>query len=175
MADRVIVMGLGNVLLTDDGAGVAALHLLARTCPVAGQVQLVDGGTLGLALLDYFEQDTVLILLDAVRTDDPPGTVVVLEGSDVAEAAGTKLSPHQVGVLDLLQAAAHTGRTPKRIVLVGVVPASLELGLERTPAVEAALPAMVDAAVAEITRAGVLIDPQSDAYVRVDVVGALGV
>lgn len=169
-----IVMGLGNLLLTDDGAGVAALHLLSRDARLGGSVELVDGGTLGLALLDYFDPESVLILLDAVRADAPPGTVLVLEGDDVAAAAETKLSPHQVGVADLLAAAEHTGRTPRRIVLIGVVPESLELGVTRTPAVQAALAAMVDATVVEMARAGHPPAEWTDAQPRLDVAVALG-
>jgi len=170
VGDRVVIMGLGNLLLTDDGAGVAALHLLARTRRLPANVQLVDGGTLGLALLDYFDPDSDLILIDAVRTDAPPGTVVLFEGDDVAEAVGTRLSPHQVGVADLLQAAEHTGLTPRRTVLVGVVPESLGLGIARTPAVEASLPAMVDTVMSLVGDTG----EERHAYVGMDVARALG-
>jgi hydrogenase maturation protease len=173
-SERVVIMGLGNVLLTDDGAGVAALHLLARDPRLDPMVRLIDGGTLGLALLDYFEPDGLLVLIDAVRGGAAPGTVMVLEGDDVARAAETRLSVHQVGVADLLQAAEHTGRTPRRIILVGVEPASLELGVERTPAVQAALPAMVDQVLAVLERAGVPLGSETHALPRVDVADALG-
>jgi hydrogenase maturation protease len=154
MSDPVVVLGLGNVLLADDGAGVAALHLLAREYDPPPGVRFLDGGTLGLALLDLLEPDSTLILVDAVRTDAAPGTVVVFEGEDVEDAAAARLSVHQIGVADLLAAARLLGRTPKRVVLAGVVPASMELSIERTPAVAAALPELVSVVVAELARAG---------------------
>lgn len=172
-----VVLGLGNLLLTDDGAGVVALHRLARAVRPDPRVRFIDGGTLGLALLDFIEPESVLIMVDAVAAPGPPGTIVVLEGSDVAAAASAQLSSHQVGVADLLCAADQLGRTPWRTVLVGVVPASLELGVERTPAVEAAIQALVAAVVVEVARAGVLLQPLEEGHARgalVDVSDALG-
>ncbi len=174
MSERVVVMGLGNLLLTDDGAGIVAVHRLARATRPDARVALIDGGTLGLALLDFIEPGSVLILLDAVNADAPPGTVQVYEGAAVSAAAAVQLSPHQVGVADLLSAAEQLGRTPRRTMLVGVVPASLELGIERTPAVDAAIPAMISAAVAEIARAGITLRPAHEGA-RLDVSDALGI
>jgi hydrogenase maturation protease len=174
---KVVVLGLGNLLLCDDGAGVVALHRLARAVQPDPRVAFIDGGTLGLALLDFIDPESELIIVDAVRADGPPGTVVVLEGADVAAAAEAKLSPHQVGVADLLCAADHLGRTPIRTVLVGVVPEAIELGTERTPAVEAAIQAMVTAVVAEVARAGVELRPLREGHVPhlLDLSPALGV
>lgn len=174
---RIVVMGLGNVLLTDDGAGPAALHALARAVRPDPRVTFVDGGTLGLALLDWFAPDVTMIIIDAVNVDAAPGTIVRLEGDDVFRAASTQLSTHQVGVADLLSAADQLDLTPARTVLVGVVPASLAMSVERSPAVAAALPDLVAAVEDEIARAGVrLVHRQSgDAVVALEVSAALGI
>lgn len=154
-----LVLGLGNVLCGDDGAGVAAVARLRDRFRAPPGVEMLDGGTLGLSLLPYLQRARRAILVDAVRTNDPPGTLVRLEGGDVAHAAAHRLSPHQVGVADLLDGAALTGRAPDPIVLLGVVPASIELTTALTPDVEAQIDALVEAVVVEAARLGVALAP----------------
>jgi len=151
---RLLVLGLGNPLCGDDGLGVAAVAELARRYqPPAGAVVL-DGGTLGLSLLPFLEDAEDAILVDAVRGDGPPGALVRLAGADVRPAVEARLSVHQVGVSDLIGAADLLGRLPRRLVLVGLVPATLDLGLGLSPAVAAALPALVAAVAAQAGRMG---------------------
>ena len=156
MSDRIpmLVLGLGNLLCADDGVGVVALHRLRDDWHLPDGVVAVAGGTLGLALLPLVERAERVILIDAVRADGPPGTPVRLTGDDVAPAVRDRLSPHQVGVADLLGGAALLDRYPTEVVIVGVVPASVELAFERTPAVAAALPALVARVVAELAAHG---------------------
>ncbi|MGM0575379.1 MAG: hydrogenase maturation protease [Myxococcota bacterium] len=151
---EVLVMGLGNVLCADDGAGIVALDRLARAWTAPPDVELLDGGTLGLALLPLLRRARRVVLLDAVAADAPPGTLLRLEGRHVGPAVARHLSPHQVGVADLLDGARLLGGRPEQIVLLGVVPASLDLAVARSPEVEAALPRLVDAAAAECARFG---------------------
>ena len=150
----VLVLGLGNVLCTDDGAGVAAVHELTRRWRVPADVRVVDGGTLGLDLLALVAAADRVILVDAVRADAPAGALVRLAGDAVAPAVYERLSPHQIGVADLLAGAALCDRYPEEVVIVGVVPASIDLGLGCTPAVAAGVPALVDAVCAELRRLG---------------------
>lgn len=152
---EVLVLGLGNVLLTDDGVGIAALHRLRRAYTMADGVQLLDGGTLGLSLLPYIERVPRLILVDAVRADGKaPGDLVRVDGAAVAPVVAERLSPHQVGVADLLAGAHLLERYPRSVVLLGIVPESLELGTERTPAVEAAIGPLVEVVAAELAQIG---------------------
>ena len=139
-----LVLGLGNVLLGDDGLGAVAVHLLTRRYQVPDGVTVLDGGTLGLALLPYLEDAEAVILVDAIRADGPPGGFVRITGEEVAPAVSTRLSPHQIGVADLLDGARWHHRYPQRLVLLGLVPARLELGVKRSPAVEAAIPELVE-------------------------------
>jgi len=150
----VLVLGLGNVICSDDGAGVAAVHRLRRDYDLPDGVVALDGGTLGLALLPLVDRADRVILVDAIRADGPPGALVRLDGDDVAPAVYERLSPHQIGVADLLAGAALVGRYPDEVVLVGVVPATTELGLGRTPAVEARIPELVERVVDELARLG---------------------
>ena len=145
MSERVplLVLGLGNVLLGDDGLGAAAVARLRDEFDGPRDVRVLDGGTLGLALLPYVEEAEAVILVDAIRDDEPAGTFVRLEGDDVAPAVATRLSPHQVGVADLLDGARWRDRYPSRVVLLGLVPESIELGVGLSPAVATALAALV--------------------------------
>lgn len=149
-----LVLGLGNVLCTDDGVGVAAVEELTRTYRLPSEVRALDGGTLGLSLLHCFEPGQEAVLVDAVAVDRPPGTLVRLDGEQVAPAVRERLSMHQVGVSDLLDALRLLGIHPPRMVLLGLVPASLELGVELSPPVARSLPALVTAVAEEIRLCG---------------------
>jgi hydrogenase maturation protease len=149
-----LVLGLGNPLCGDDGAGVSAVARLRERYEAPPGVVVLDGGTLGLSLLPYLRQARTVILVDAIAADAPPGTLVRLEGRDVAPAAAHRLSPHQVGVADLLDGARLLGGYPETLVLVGVVPAQLELSVERSPAVASRIDDLVQATVDEAARMG---------------------
>jgi hydrogenase maturation protease len=156
MSDRtsLLVLGLGNLLLEDDGIGSAAVALLdERYTPPEG-ARVLDGGTLGLSLLPYLEDADNVILVDAVKSDAGPGEFVRLDGNDVGPAVATRLSPHQVGVADLLDGARWLDRYPKRVVLLGVVPGSMELAVGLSPHVQPALPGLVDRIVEEARTLG---------------------
>lgn len=150
----ILVLGLGNLICQDDGLGVVAVTRLLESYLPAPGVRVLDGGTLGLALLPTLESADVVLIVDAIRSDGPPGSLVRLEGEDVAQAAEHRLSVHQVGVFDLLGAARFQGSLPGRLVLLGLVPESIDLGLERSPAVEAGLEALIDAVRVECAALG---------------------
>ncbi len=156
MADpgSLLILGLGNVICGDDGAGVAAIERLRRTHVLPPGVRVLDGGTLGLTLLGEFQEVDDLILVDAVRADAPPGTPVRLDGEAVAPAVRERLSVHQIGVADLLDALRLIDAFPRRLVLLGLVPRTLELGLGRSPEVEAGIDGLVEAVAAEGRRMG---------------------
>ena len=140
-----LILGLGNVLCGDDGLGAAAVHRLARAYALPSGARVVDGGTLGLSLLPYLEDADQAILVDAIRAEGlPAGSLVRLEGDEVGPAVAGRLSPHQVGVADLLEGARLLERYPRRLVLLGIVPASLGLGIVRSPAVEARLDELIE-------------------------------
>jgi hydrogenase maturation protease len=149
-----LILGLGNVLCEDDGLGVACVHQLVRRFEPAPGARVLDGGTLGLSLLPYLEDAQAAILVDAIRADAPPGTPVRLSGAEVAPAVASRLSPHQVGVGDLLEAARWRERCPQPLVLLGLVPCRIGLGVGLTPVVEAALAALVERVVSEAATLG---------------------
>ncbi len=156
MADRssLLILGLGNVICGDDGLGVAAVERLRRRYALPAGVRVLDGGTLGLTLMGDFEGVEDVILVDAVKVDAPPGTPVRLEGEAVETAARERLSVHQIGVADLLDALRLMGASPRRLVLLGSVPRTVELGLGRSAEVEAGLDGLVETVANEARRMG---------------------
>lgn len=149
------------MLLGDDGLGVAAIARLLRCYRIPPDVRIEDGGTLGLALLGLLAETDRAILVDAVRTESPPGTLVRIDGDEVIDTVRDRLSPHQVGVADVLDAARLIGRYPSRVTLLGLVPETLELNVGRSNAVEAGLVALVAAIAHEVENFGYTMLPQT--------------
>lgn len=151
---RVVVLGIGNLLMSDEGVGVHAIKALVRNYDLDARVEVVDGGTTGMELLPELEDIGHLIVVDAVRFGQPPGSLVRFEGEQVPAFFKTKLSPHQIGLSDVLAALAFEGCAPGRIVLIGVQPVTLSLGMELSPEVEARLDEVVSLVVAELAAIG---------------------
>ena len=144
-----VVLGLGNTLHSDDGVGPQALEKLRSDPRVPADVSLIEGGTLGLELLTYIWDCSYLLVLDAVDVGQPPGTLVRMSSQELQTLPG-KGSVHQLGLADLLVALRILANRTPEVVLLGVQPASIEWGTELSPAVAAVLPAMADAAIAEM-------------------------
>ena len=159
----VLVLGLGNVLLGDDGLGAAAVARLERNYRVPAGVHLEDGGTLGLSLLGLLAEAQHVILVDAVAAESPPGTLIRLDGVDVSDAVRDRLSPHQIGVADLLEAARLIESYPATVTLLGLVPDSIDLAVARSSAVADRLDELVAAIVREVQSLGynMVRDPDS--------------
>ena len=142
-APRILIMGVGNVLMGDEGVGVHAVRLLDERAWPAG-VSLLDGGTGGFHLLSHVGACDILIMIDATLDGRPPGTVAVVEpryASDFPRA----LSAHDIGLKDLVDSAAILGSLP-RVLLVTVSVESLQpMQMTLSPAVEASLPEVVAA------------------------------
>ena len=156
MTNGLLVLGLGNSLLKDDGIGIHVIAALerTRTAPTSdGFVRFCDGGTLGLSLLPQIEGADGLILVDAARFGGAPGDVRVFdaEAMDV-QVGGARSSAHELAVADLVGAARLSGALPERRALVGIAPSDISWGLEPTPEVAAAIPAACAAIEAIIER-----------------------
>lgn len=154
---KLLLLGIGNLLLSDEGVGIHALRYLEQNYSWPPPVELLDGGTAGMELLAPIAMATHLIILDAVQTQAPPGTLVQIAHADWPAFFRTKLSSHQVGLAEVLAAATLTDSLPKYITLVGVVPASLKLGMELTPAVAAQLVPLANRVVQELTLVGITV------------------
>lgn len=149
----IFVLGIGNRLLSDDGAGLAIIDLLMSGAAAESAVTYRDGGTIGLALLPEIEDATAFIAVDAAELGAAPGTVRVLEGGAMdALLSSRKLSVHEAGLSDLLSAAALAGTLPSRRALVAIQPATVAGGLALSPAVAGAIPAACAAVSALIAK-----------------------
>lgn len=135
----ILVLGLGNLVMSDDSAGVRVIQGLLQRHSFPLGVTVLDGGTLGLDLLPYLEGVERLLVVDAVETGRPAGTIVRLSGDEIPLALATKVSPHQMGLKDLLTVADLQGHAPREMVLWGVQPGSIEMAMELTPEVAAAI------------------------------------
>ncbi len=144
----VVVLGIGNILMQDEGVGVHAVRALSDGGLPEG-VAAVDGGTLGLELLPIVEEAGALVLVDAARMGRAPGSFGVFRGGDLFRGYGGHVSPHQAGAADLIAAARLTGGLPERCTLFGVEPGAIDFGLELSAEVAAALPEVVLAVMAE--------------------------
>jgi hydrogenase maturation protease len=150
----VLVLGMGNILLEDEGLGIRALQVLQKRYQIPGGVELLDGGTTGMGLLDEISRREHLLVLDAVQTGDPPGTLVEMRNDEVPVYFGMRVTPHQLGLSDVLATLELTGEQPSGVTVLGLVPESLEMSLELSERIGAELDALVDAAVTELTALG---------------------
>jgi hydrogenase maturation protease len=151
MSDTCVVLGLGNILHSDDGAGPQAIERLRCDARIPGGVSVIEGGTLGLELLAYVWDCSYLVVLDAVDVGQPPGTLVRMSNQEL-HTLPSQGNVHQLGVADLLVALRVLADRVPEVVLLGVQPENTEWGTDLSPAVAAALPALIDATIAEIDR-----------------------
>jgi hydrogenase maturation protease len=121
--------------MNDDAAGVLVVQALAEKYTFSQELVVLDGGTLGLDILPYLEGVDRLLVVDAVETGEVPGTTVRMTGDDIPLALSTKVSPHQMGLKDLLLVAELQGYAPKEMVLWGVQPGSIEMDIQLSPEV----------------------------------------
>jgi hydrogenase maturation protease len=152
---RTLVLGLGNVLLHDEGIGVWVAESLRRRFEFPASVTVLEGGTLGLDLLPRLDGVERLLLIDAVGLGSAPGSTLRLEGDKVPAVLDVKISPHQVGIQDLLAAARLMGAEPGQVVLWGMEPERLDPGAGFSPRVAEALPELQAEVLEELRRWGV--------------------
>jgi hydrogenase maturation protease len=160
---KTLVLGLGNILLRDEGVGVRVVEALAERYVLPAEVEVVDGGTCGMELLDTLAGCAHLLVCDAVRTGAAPGSVVKLSGDQVPALFQVRYSPHQLGLMDVLATLNLTGEAPATLTLVGIVPADLRLGLELSPVVAEAAEQAVEALAAELRGLGFTLTSWSEA------------
>ncbi|ADD69247.1 hydrogenase maturation protease [Denitrovibrio acetiphilus DSM 12809] len=148
---NLLVLGIGNLVMNDDAAGVlVAQELAPKFNNKRDDLLVLDGGTLGLDLLGYIEWADRLVLVDAVELDLKPGTVVKLEGDDIDTAFESKLSAHQMGMKDMLLTAELIGHRPAEIVFYGIQAETVQMDMELSEAVKANMPKLTSHVAAEI-------------------------
>lgn len=159
----VLVLGLGNILLRDEGVGVRLVDRLAARFELPEAIETLDGGTSGMELVHTIADRDALIVCDAVSSQSPPGTVLRITGEELPAFFNTRLSPHQLGLSDVLATLRLLGRVPPHVTLIGIVPEDLELGIGLSPRIESAAEAALELLAAEIELLGFALRPLPDA------------
>ena len=152
----ILVLGVGNILLSDEGIGVRVIEALEQRYVLPDNVDVLDGGTAGMELLEAMASRSHLIIVDAiVSRKSEPGELLILRDDEVPVLFNNKISPHQLGLSDVLSALRFTGEFPDKITLVGVIPHSLEPNIGLTPTVEASLEPALQAVLAALQESGI--------------------
>jgi len=151
---KILVLGIGNTLLTDEGVGIVAMRKLEARFGSREDVEFLDGGTLSFTLAVPISECTALLVIDAANLGASPGTVRSFEGEEMDRFLGRnrKSSVHEVGLLDLMSISRLTGHWPEQRALIGIQPAWVNWGETLTPAVAAAMPEVCSIAAEVIGR-----------------------
>jgi len=152
---QITILGVGNLLLTDEGVGIRVVEALQERYEFPENVKVVDGGTLGMNLLGIISEADFLIVVDAVRYGGEPGTLYRLAGEAIPKRIRAKNSLHQVDLLEALTCCQALEKVPETVIL-GVEPEDITtLGVELTPAISARVESLVNAVLQELTGLGV--------------------
>ena len=145
----ILVLGVGNILMGDEGIGVRVIESL-KDCRIPEGVELFDGGTASLELLSVFSNRKKLIVVDAVKGDQEPGTVYRFNFDDLTYQKEFATSLHQIGIIDTLSQARILDCLPEEVVIIGIEPARIAPGLELSPEMVSILPNVQEIILKEI-------------------------
>lgn len=151
---KVVVLGVGNTILADEGVGVRVVEAFERDYALPEGVAVIDAGTSSMEMLEDLSHLDFLLVVDAINDGKPPGTLIRLAGDDVPVFFRRNLSPHGIGLSDVLASLEFLGALPKETVILGVQPLSMELSTELTPTIAACVPELVRQVVAELAQRG---------------------
>lgn len=155
-SDKIVVLGVGNILLRDEGVGVRVVEELLLRYDFPENVQLVDGGTQGLWLLSTLEEADRLIVIDAVLGPGPPGTIYRLERDDLPKGLRSKQSAHDSDLVEALNLCALLEIEPASVVVVGIQPENIEpFGLELTHTIGCRMEDLIQEVLSELSNMGV--------------------
>ncbi|MDR2726906.1 MAG: HyaD/HybD family hydrogenase maturation endopeptidase [Deltaproteobacteria bacterium] len=149
-APRVLILGVGNILLSDEGLGVRAVDYLREHAALPAHIRLLDGGTLGIRLMPVLTDCDMLLILDAVLGGAEPGSLYRLEGEDLRRSLSFRDSMHQTDLADTLLMCELAGHRPETVVL-GLEPADITtLNDALTPVIRERLPMLAEATLTEL-------------------------
>jgi len=160
---EVTILGVGNVILRDEGFGVRVAEYLDSHYDWPDNVQIVDGGTLGIELTQYVTGTEKLLVIDSINGHAAPGTVFRFENDAVMAHFQDKLSAHEVGIQDVLALLTVTGHKIPDVVVIGAQPYDLEAGVELSDGMKAIFPQIVERALGELAAWGIEPKPCADA------------
>jgi hydrogenase maturation protease len=147
---NILILGIGNILLKDEGIGVHVVNRL-KEMNLPENVEVLDGGTAGLELVDFIENREKLIVIDAVKAGDKPGTIYRLTESNLKIKPKAIMSFHEIDFLDALYLSeVMKTNKPKETVVIGIEPKDMSDGLELSPEIEERIPKIIDVVMKEL-------------------------
>ena len=148
---NIVILGIGNLLLSDEGVGVHVANKLMEMDLPEG-VSVVEGGTDGFRLLNIITEADRLIVIDSVMTGAAPGSIYKFNIEEVKNCpSGFKTSVHQIGILEVINMSGLIGKTPHTTV-IGIEPQSLEMGMELSPEINDKIPRIIEIVLDELKR-----------------------
>jgi len=152
---QTLIFGAGNLLCSDEGFGVHFIKYLEKNYTFQDDVELYDGGTLGIMVTHLLEEADRVFLVDVVDAPGEPGDVFRYEKEEfLLGKLPIKMSPHQIGIQEVLTLSEFRGRTPDQVSLFGLIPQSYDAGVELTPLLASKLPGLAELVVGELRAAG---------------------
>lgn len=152
---EITVLGIGNAVLQDEGFGVRAVEALDKTYDFPDNVQLLDGGTLGMELLRFVTGTKKLLVIDSINGGEAPGTIFCFRNSEVLAHFQDKLSVHEVGIQDVLALLEVTGKPIPEVTVLGAQPFAVEAGVSLTEEMAGLLPDITQRALGQLADWGV--------------------
>ncbi len=153
--NKILFIGLGNILLRDDGVGVHVIRRLQEKYCLTPYVEVIDGGTMGLDLLPFFETADKVLIVDAVDFGIKPGHIGEIENDEIPNFVRSKFSVHQIGLSDLLSVLKMMDIRPSKICLIGIQPESIDAGLNMTDRISLKMDQVINMAIRKLEEWGV--------------------
>ena len=138
----VLILGIGNILLKDEGIGVHVANIL-KDMSLPPEVEVMDGGTMGIDLLFYIEDRKKVIVIDTVKAGEPPGTMYRFTDKDLSFKKNFLRTAHGIDFSDVVRTARNLGTKPDEVVFIGIEPEDMEEGLELSPLISSRIPVLI--------------------------------
>lgn len=148
---KLLILGVGNILLRDEGVGVRVVEKIRDEHRVPDDVEVIDGGTLGLTLIPYLEGREAVFIVDAIDRGGRPGEIFHIEGDGIDDVYNSrKLSAHQIGLREILALSKLQNILPERVCLFGIQPQSVNVGLDLSEPVSASIDELIERLLIEV-------------------------
>ena len=145
----ILILGIGNILLKDEGVGVHVVNKL-KEMPLPDNVEVLDGGTAGLDLTDFIANRKKVIVIDAVKAGEKPGTIYRLTEKNLNIKPKAIMSFHEIDFLDALHMSEVMGDKPKETIVIGIEPKDMSDGIELSPEIEERIPRIIEVVMKEL-------------------------
>jgi hydrogenase maturation protease len=145
----ILILGIGNILLKDEGIGVHVINRL-KDMPLPADVEVMDGGTMGIDLLFYIEGRKKVIVVDTVKAGEPPGTMYRFTDKDLSMRKQFLRTAHGIDFADVVRTAQQLGTQPHEIIFIGIEPEDMGEGLELSPFIQNRIPNLIELVMREL-------------------------